>query len=72
MKILSIDTSSKIASVAIIDENEVLEEMHDETEKEHSQTLMPMIKKILEKAKVRLDDIGLIATNIGPRVIHRN
>lgn len=72
MKILSIDTSSKIASVAILEENKVLEEMHDETEKEHSQTLMPMIKEILEKSKVKLDDIGLIATNIGPRVIHRN
>lgn len=72
MKILSIDTSSKIASVAILEDNKVLKEMHDETEKEHSQTLMPMIKEILEKSEVILDDIDFLATNIGPRLIHRD
>lgn len=66
MKILSIDTASKIASVAILEDNNVIEQMHDNTEKEHSITLMPMIKEILEKSNITLDDIDLIATNIGP------
>lgn len=66
MKILAIDTASKVASVAIIENNHVIEQMNDNTEKEHSITLMPMIKEILEKANITLDDIDLIATNIGP------
>ena len=47
MKVLSIDTSSKIASVAIIEDGRVLDEMHILSEEEHSQTLMPMIEKEL-------------------------
>lgn len=66
MKILAIDTASKIASVAILEDNRVIQQMNDNTEKEHSITLMPMIKEILEKSKLTLDDIDLIATNIGP------
>lgn len=72
MKILAIDTASKIASVAILEDSKVVKQMNDTTEKEHSITLMPMIKEILEKTKLTLDDIDLIATNIGPRLIYRN
>lgn len=72
MKILAIDTSSKIGSVAIIENSKVIAQLHDETEKEHSITLMPMIKEMLEEAHVTLDDIDLIATNIGPRLIYRD
>ena len=72
MKILAIDTASKIASVAIIENSKVIAQLHDETEKEHSISLMPMIKRILEEANITLDNIDLIATNIGPRIIYRN
>ena len=39
MKILSIDTSSEIAQVAVLENKTVLKEIHDQSKKEHSETL---------------------------------
>ena len=66
MKILSMDTSSEICSVAIIEDGNVIEEMQNESKLEHSQTLMPMIKSILENKKLKLTDIDLFSCSIGP------
>ena len=43
MKILSIDTSSSICSIAILEDDQILKEVHNNSEREHSETLMPMI-----------------------------
>ena len=66
MKILSIDTSSSICSVAILEDNKVIKEMHNFSEKEHSETLMPMIDEIFKTTNLSLDNIGLIACSVGP------
>lgn len=66
MKVLAVDTSSKICSVAIVEDNEVLKEEHNQSEKEHSQTLMPMINNTLKNANLKLDDIDLLSCAIGP------
>lgn len=66
MKVLAIDTSQEVCSVAIVEDGKTLKEMHTANEKEHSQTLMPMIKEILELLKISLDDINLIACCKGP------
>ncbi len=66
MKVLAIDTSQKVCSVAIVEDGKTLKEMHSLTEKEHSQTLMPMIKELLESLKITLDDINLLACCKGP------
>ena len=66
MKILSIDTSSSICSVAIFEDNKIIKEMHNFSEKEHSETLMPMIDELFKTAGLTLDDIGLIACSVGP------
>ena len=66
MKVLSIDTSSKIASIAIIEDGRVLDEMHVLSEEEHSQTLMPMIEKIFNDNNMDLDEIDLIGCSRGP------
>lgn len=66
MKVLAIDTSQKICSVAVIEDGKTIKEMHTESEKEHSQTLMPMIKELLESLKITLDDINLLACCKGP------
>ena len=66
MKVLAMDTSSKICSVAIIEDNKVLKEMHNESQLEHSQTLMPMIKNILEEQNLKITDMDLFASSIGP------
>ena len=61
MKILSIDTSSSICSIAVLEDNKILKEMHNNNQKEHSETLMPMINELLKSLNITLDDINLIA-----------
>lgn len=43
MKILAIDTSSKNAAVAILENQNTIIELNNDDEKTHSQKLMPMI-----------------------------
>ena len=66
MKILSIDTSSSICSIAILENKNVIKEMHNYSEKEHSETLMPMIDELFKSTNLSLDDINLIACSVGP------
>lgn len=66
MKILSMDTSSDVCSVALLENNNIVDELHNSSEREHSQSLMPMIKDLLEKNNISLDNIDLVACGIGP------
>ncbi|MBR1803046.1 MAG: tRNA (adenosine(37)-N6)-threonylcarbamoyltransferase complex dimerization subunit type 1 TsaB [Clostridia bacterium] len=66
MRILSLDTSSKNASVAILENQEVIIELNNNDEKTHSQKLMPMIDEAFQKTNLTLDDISLIACCVGP------
>ena len=66
MKILSIDTSSDICSVAILEDNTVIKELHIDDIKTHSEKLMPLIKNIFDECKLNLDNIDLIACSKGP------
>lgn len=66
MKVLAIDTSSKNCSAAIIENEKVINETHNISELEHSQTLMPMVKDLLEKTDLTLDDIDMLACGKGP------
>ena len=66
MRILAMDTSSNICSVAIIEDGRVVKELHNESKLEHSQTLMPMIDEILRQTGRTLNDINLLACGVGP------
>lgn len=66
MKILSIDTSSDICSVAVLEDNTVLKELHIDDIKTHSEKLMPLIKNIFDECNLKLDNIDLIACSKGP------
>ena len=66
MKILSIDTSSEIAQVAVLENKNVLKEIHNQSKKEHSETLMPMIDELMKSLNLTLDNIDLIACTKGP------
>ena len=66
MKILAIDTSSKICSVSILEDNKLLIEKHNDDEKTHSQKLMPLIDETLKQANLQLDNINLLACCQGP------
>lgn len=66
MKILSIDTSSAVCSVALLENGKTLKVISTNSEKEHSQTLMPMIKKLFEETNLTMDDLNLLACSRGP------
>lgn len=66
MKTLAIDTSSKICSVTILDDKNVLINLSNDDEKTHSVKLMPMIDTAFKETLLTLDDINLLACCTGP------
>ena len=67
MKILSLDTSTKVVSVAVMDEDKLLAEYFiNNDEKNHSQRLMPMIDSMLKELKLEPCDIDYYAVSNGP------
>ncbi|MBQ3408036.1 MAG: tRNA (adenosine(37)-N6)-threonylcarbamoyltransferase complex dimerization subunit type 1 TsaB [Clostridia bacterium] len=66
MKILAIDTSSKVCSVAILEDDNVIFEKHTNDEKTHSQNLMPLIEKLFKQTNLSLDNIDLLSCCLGP------
>ncbi len=66
MKILSVDSSSVSASVAITEKGVTLAENFINNGLTHSQTLMPMVEKTLNDANVSAKDIELFAITNGP------
>ena len=66
MKILGIESSSKSASVAIIEDQCLLGEYTINHTLKHSKTLMPMIKELMGRLELKPQDIGLIAISEGP------
>jgi len=66
MKILGIDTSTQVASVAVMDENIVIGEFTINTKKTHSQKIMPMLEKLLFDLDIDISEIDRIAVANGP------
>lgn len=66
MKILSIDTSSKICGVAILEDNNLINSIDMDTGLTHSESLMPLISELLEKTNLSLKDIDLLVCDQGP------
>lgn len=72
MKILSISTSSNIATVAISEDDKCILELNIDNNKTHSETFMPLISDLFKRTNLNLSDIDLIACDVGPRIIYRN
>lgn len=66
MKILAIDTSSMVASVAVMDEEKLSAEYTVNHEKTHSEQLMPIIHRTLKGCDMSIGDIEAIAVASGP------
>lgn len=66
MKILCVDTSSDICSVCIMEGQSVIEIEELKNGKTHSENLLPLIKKVLDKSELSLDSIDKIICCIGP------
>lgn len=66
MKILAIESSSLVASVAIVEDDVMVAEYTMNYKKTHSQTLLPMIDEICKITDYQLEDIDAIAVSAGP------
>lgn len=66
MKILCIDTSSTLCSVAILEDTILINKLELNNGLTHSETLMPLIKKLLDESNLSLNQIDLIVSDIGP------
>lgn len=66
MIILGIDTSTSVASVALISGDEILGEISLANQKTHAEKIMVMVDQLLTLLKVDVKDIEGIAVGVGP------
>lgn len=66
MKILALDSSGIVASVAIWEDEVMLAEYTVNYKKTHSQTLLPMLDEIVKMTELDLQTIDAIAVAAGP------
>ena len=66
MKLLCIDTSSDVCSVAILEDGKLIKELNKTDSKTHSENLMPLIDSLFKETNLKLSDMNAIACSIGP------
>ncbi len=66
MKILGLDSSGLVASVAVAEEGNLLAEYTVNYKKTHSQTLLPMLDELVKMIELDLHTIDAIAIAMGP------
>ena len=66
MKLLGIDTSGMVASVAVMEDDILIGEYTLNYKKTHSQTLMPMLDELTKALELDLSTIDAIAVAVGP------
>lgn len=66
MNILALDTSSEVASVAILNEDKLIIDCTMNYKKSHSEKIMPMIDSIMRFVDMKPEDIDVIAVALGP------
>ena len=66
MKIIAIDSSGLVASVAIVQDEEVIAEYNVQYKKTHSQTLLPMLDELKRMVDLDLQTVDAIAIASGP------
>lgn len=66
MKILALDSSGIVASVALMEENCLIGEYTIHHKKTHSQTLLPMLDAVVKMTGLELETVDAIAVASGP------
>lgn len=66
MKLLAIETSSLVASAAVLEDDIVIAEYSVNHKKTHSQTLLPMIDEIFKRVEMDVSEMDAIAVAKGP------
>lgn len=66
MKILSIDTSSNICGVSILEDTNLICKLDQDLGRTHSESLMPMIQQAFNQSNLSLKDMDLLVCDKGP------
>lgn len=66
MKILALDSSGLVASVALTEEDALIAEYTIQYKKTHSQTLLPMLEEIRRMVELDMDTVDAVAVAAGP------
>ncbi len=66
LKILAIDTSTDTSSIAITDGEDILVESILNVGRTHSEILIPSFQEMLEKVRLDIKDLDLLALTLGP------
>jgi tRNA threonylcarbamoyladenosine biosynthesis protein TsaB len=66
MYILNIETIGPLCSVALLDDNEVMAQLESSDQRNHLRDLVPLIKRVLNDAKVDKKDLSYIGVSVGP------
>ena len=66
MKILAVDSSGLVASVAVVMDDNLLGEFTMNYKKTHSQTLLPMLDELADMIELDLNTLDAIAVAGGP------
>lgn len=66
MNILSVDTSTSVATVSLLNENGILGEYTLNDKKQHSVLLMPMIERIISDNNLTINDVDGYVVSEGP------
>lgn len=66
MKILSLESSGLVASVAVLEDDRLLGEYTINYKKTHSQTLLPMLAEVARMLELDLETVDAIAVSGGP------
>ncbi len=66
IKILALDSTAEVSTVAICENEKLLSEITINTGNTHSQTLLPAVEQSLKLAELSFDDIDAFACSTGP------
>ncbi len=66
MLVLAVESSTRIASVALVKGSEVLGELTNDDPKSHSEFLNPAIDELFFQAGLKISDVEVFAVDIGP------
>lgn len=66
MKILAIDTASSVCSVALLENDIVIDKNELNDGKTHSENLMPLLDELLKRNSLDIKEIEMLACSVGP------
>ena len=66
MKILALDSSATVATVALCEDQRLLAEYTVNNGNTHSETLLPMVESLLANFSMTAKDVDIFAASIGP------